>query len=83
MENIHYAASLTVILGFIGAVFSYIVLKPLNNAIANLNNAVVELRREIMTAEARWHNLDLKIARIEQAVKALHERVDRMEGRKA
>ncbi len=80
METIHYAASLTVILGFIGAVFSYIVLRPLNNAIEDLNKAVGELHMELLTAEGRRHDLELKVAEVEQRAKSNTHRLNRLEG---
>ena len=80
-ETIHYAASLTVILGFIGVVFSYVVLRPLNTAISNLNEAVLDLRKEISAAENRWHDLEIKVAEIDQRARSAHHRIDGLEGR--
>ena len=82
MEIMQYAASLSVVLGFIGAVFSYVVLRPLNVSISNLNEAVVKLREQVMTAEYRWHDLEVKVAEIDQRARSAHHRIDGLEGRK-
>lgn len=78
--NINILASWTVVLGFVGGVFSWVVLRPLNNAIENLNKAVGELRMEILTAEGRRHDLELKVAEIEQRAKSNTHRLNRLEG---
>ncbi len=81
MEWIHTAASVTVVLGFMAGVFSYVILKPLNKAIGNLDEAIGELRMDLMTAEDRRHELEVKVAEIDQRARAAHHRIDRLEGR--
>jgi F0F1-type ATP synthase membrane subunit b/b' len=81
MEWIHTAASLSVIFGFIAGVFSYVILKPLNKAIANLDTAINELRMDLLTAEDRRHELEVKVAEIDQRARSAHHRIDRLEGR--
>lgn len=73
-------ASWTIVLGFVGGVFSWIILRPLNSAIENLNKAVKELRMELLTAENRRHELELKVAEIEQRSKSNTHRLNRLEG---
>ena len=73
-------ASWTVVLGFVGGVFSWIILRPLNSAIENLNKAVKELRMELLTAEGRRHELELKVAEVEQRAKSNTHRINRLEG---
>lgn len=79
--DVNSLASTTVVLGFAGGVFSYVVLKPLNLAIDNLNKAVRELRTELLTAERRRHDLELKVAEIDQRAQSAHHRIDKLEGR--
>ena len=81
MEWIHTAASVTVVLGFMAGVFSYVILKPLNKAIANLDKAIGELRMDLLTAEDRRHELEVKVAEIDQRARSAHHRIDRLEGR--
>lgn len=78
--DINSLASTTVVLGFAGGVFSYVVLRPLNTAIDSLNKAVSDLRMELMTAERRRHDLELKIAEVDQRARSAHHRIDRLEG---
>lgn len=79
--DVNVLASWTVVLGFVGGVFSWIILRPLNAAIENLNKAVRELRMELLTAEGRRHDLELKVAEIDQRARSAHHRIDRLEGR--
>lgn len=81
MEWIHTAASVTVVLGFMAGVFSYVILKPLNKAIGNLDKAIGELRMDLLTAEDRRHELEVKVAEIDQRARSAHHRIDRLEGR--
>ena len=81
MEWIHTAASVTVVLGFVAGVFSYVILKPLNKAISNLDTAINELRMDLLTAEDRRHELEVKVTEIDQRARAAHHRIDRLEGR--
>ena len=79
MEWIHTVASMTVILGFVAGVFSYVILKPLNKAIGDLNRAIGELRMDLLTAEDRRHELEVKVAEIDQRARSAHHRIDRLE----
>lgn len=78
--DVNILASWTVVLGFVGGVFSWVVLRPLNNAIENLDKAVGELRMELLAAEGRRHDLELKMAEIEQRAKSNTHRLNRLEG---
>lgn len=73
-------ASTTVVLGFAGGVFSYVVLKPLHHAIEKLDKAIGELRLELLAAEGRRHELEVLVAKIEQSARSAHHRIDRLEG---
>ncbi len=76
MEILNNVATASVVLGFCGGVFSYFILKPLNNAIVELRVAVKELRSDLRTAEERRHNMEIKMAEIDQRAKAAHDRLD-------
>jgi hypothetical protein len=80
VEWIHIAASLTVVLGFVAGVFSYVILRPLNKAISKLDTAINELRMDLLTAEDRRHELEVKVAEIDQRARSAHHRIDRLEG---
>jgi hypothetical protein len=74
--DINSIASTTVVLGFVGGVFSFVILRPLNMAIDNLNKAIMELRTELMTAEERMHELEVKVAETDQRARSAHHRLD-------
>lgn len=69
-------ATASVVLGFCGGVFSYFILRPLNNAIVELRVAVRELRSDLRTAEERRQQLEIKVAEIDQRAKAAHNRLN-------
>lgn len=78
--DINSLASTTIVLGFAAGVFAYVVLKPLNLAIDNLNKAVRELRMELSAAENRRHELEKKIVEIDQRARSNTHRLNRLEG---
>lgn len=79
LEWIHIAASGTVVFGFVAGVFSYVILRPLNKAISDLNQAIGELRMDLLTAEDRRHELEIKVAEIDQRARSAHHRIDRLD----
>jgi F0F1-type ATP synthase membrane subunit b/b' len=76
LEILNNVATASVVLGFCGGVFSYFILRPLNNAIVELRVAVRELRSDLRTAEERRQQLEIKVAEIDQRAKAAHNRID-------
>jgi F0F1-type ATP synthase membrane subunit b/b' len=78
LEILNNVATASVVLGFCGGVFSYFILRPLNNAIVELRVAVRELRSDLRTAEERRQQLEIKVAEIDQRAKAAHNRLDEM-----
>lgn len=78
--DVNILASWTIVLGFAGGVFSWVILRPLNSAVENLNKAIKELREELSTAERRRHELELKVAEVEQRAKSNTHRLDKLEG---
>jgi hypothetical protein len=76
VEWINSAATICVLLGFIGGLFSYFVLRPLNVAIVELQLTVKELRTELHRAEEKRQNLEIKVAEVDQRARAAHRRLD-------
>lgn len=66
----------TVIISFVCGVFSYVILKPLQNAISDLRSVVNDMRREIKNADAERHKIELRLTAVEQSVKSAHHRLD-------
>ena len=79
MESIQYWASVTVVFGFLGSIFSYFILTPLNTAIKELRVTIGELRKEIKNNEERRHALEIKVAEIDQSTRSAHHRIDTLE----
>ena len=80
MEVIEEILSVTAVLGVIWAIFSYVILRPLNQSISALGDAIRELRSEIKVADERRHQLEIKIAEIDQRARSAHHRLDSREG---
>jgi hypothetical protein len=74
-------ASLTGVLVVIWGVFRYAIINPLNVAIESLSEAVKELRKEIKAGEERRHELEVKLAEIDQRARSAHHRIDDLERR--
>jgi len=79
--DVNILANWTVVLGFIAGGFYYLILRPLSRAIANLDTAIGELRMDLLTAENRRHELEVRVAEIDQRARSAHHRIDRLEGR--
>lgn len=58
-DTIQFLASLSVVLVFLGSVFSYFVLRPLYSAINELRTTIRELREDIKHNEERRHAMEI------------------------
>lgn len=81
MEIFKDLAPATVVLTFLGAVFSYFILRPLYSAISELRITIRELREEVRKNEERRHELAIKVAEIDQSSKSAHHRIDTLQMR--
>ena len=81
MEVFKDLAPATVVLTFLGAVFSYFILRPLYSAISELRTTIRELREEVRKNEERRHELAIKVAEIDQSSKSAHHRIDTLQMR--
>lgn len=81
MEWLEQAAQLTIVLSFVGgicgAIFNYVVIRPLSTSINALGESVNELRVDLKSNNARLNNLEGAIERIEKAVVTAHARIDK------
>ena len=76
MEALEMSTQVSVILGFLGAIFSFAVLRPLNNAIVKLEAMFDEVRADLRRSEEMRHRLEIDLARVEQSTKSAHRRLD-------
>lgn len=81
MDILKDLAPLTTVLLFLGGVFSFAVLRPLNSAIDSLHEAVKELRKEIRTSDERRHEMEVKLADVDARARSAHHRIDDLERR--
>ena len=68
--------STTVILSFVWAIFSYVVLTPLNASIKDLKDTITKLREGLERSEERRHNLEVRVEGIDSSVRSAHHRLD-------
>lgn len=71
--------SLTVVMGFIGTIFSYAVIRPLNETIKSLQAVVQELKDQMDQERDRHSALAERVVSIETDVKNIHYQLDKIE----
>jgi len=69
---------IAVIFGLLGGLFSFAVLRPLNNSIVRFEKTIDELRSDMRRIEERWHTMSIKIAELDQSTRSAHHRLDEM-----
>lgn len=77
-EMIASIAQSTVIIAFFCGVFSYVVIKPFNESIANLRELVVELKAEFKQEHERREEMYRRLIAVEQSAKSAHHRLDQI-----
>lgn len=70
------AAQLTIVLGFCGAVFNYVVIHPLNASLRNLGEVIADLRNDLKNSNERLHLLEGKVKELSYALQKAHDRID-------
>lgn len=70
------AAQLTIVLGFCGAAFNYIVMHPLNESLKRLSNILAEIRADLNKDKERIHLLEGKVQELAHALQKAHDRID-------
>lgn len=82
MDILNSVAAATVVMGFVGGMFSFFILRPLNNAIVELRLTMKEIRTEIRVSEERRQNLEIKLTEVDQRARSAHHRIDELVGAK-
>lgn len=62
----------TIVMTFIGGIFSYFILKPLNVSIQKLDRSVEKLGEKSQM-------MDLRLVKVEESTKSAHHRIDHLE----
>lgn len=77
MEWLEQAAQLTIVLGFLGGVFSKFVISPLNETLKDLRIAIAKLSDIQNLQNDRLNRLEAAVERVEKAVTKAHARIDK------
>lgn len=67
-------AQSTIVITFVGGVFSYVVLKPLNKSINKLDSSIDGL-------DVKYQKIDVRLVKVEESAKSAHHRIDGIEKR--
>lgn len=71
-DTLTVTIQITVIASFVGSVFSYIFLKPINTSIQ-------ELTKTLQKMQLSQHEMDSRLVRTEESTKSAHHRIDGLE----
>ena len=77
------AAQLTIVLGFCGAVFNYVVIHPIKESINRVGVVLGDIRDHLRQDSERLTRLEGEVAKIEQSVVTAHKRIDEFLQKKA
>ena len=80
-ELIDSIAQSTAIIMFFCICFGYIVLRPLNSAIKDLNKLIDAMSHDLKLEHEKREEMYRRLVAVEQQAKSAHHRIDRLEGR--
>ncbi|MBR1804851.1 MAG: hypothetical protein IJ774_00535 [Selenomonadaceae bacterium] len=70
------AAQLTIVLSFCGVLFNYVVIRPLNDSIRRLGDAIDNLREDLKQNKEQLNRLRGEVDEIKYALQKAHDRID-------
>lgn len=80
MDWLETAVQISVVAGAIGGLISFlinfVVLRPLEATLGRLQLAVDHLAEQLVRAEDHWHDVDIKLAEVDQRARSAHHRID-------
>lgn len=80
LDIIAALGQIAAVLTVIGGIFSYAVIRPLNESIRALKDTVDEMREEIKEGREQRHVLEVQLAKIDSSVRSAHHRINDLEG---
>lgn len=80
LDIIAALGQIAAVLTVIGGIFSYAVIRPLNESIRALKDTVDEMREEIKEGREQRHGLEVQLAKIDSSVRSAHHRINDLEG---
>jgi hypothetical protein len=78
MDWLDTAVQVSIVAGFVGGVFTYVVLRPLNFTMKDLRLAIQDLRKDLRDCEERRHMMEIKLAEVDQRARVAHSRIDEL-----
>lgn len=78
MSWLGWMAQLTIVLGFCGAGFNYIVIRPLKESIQRLSTMIAEWRGESKANNERVNRIEGEVRELHHAVQKSHDRIDEL-----
>ena len=79
MSWLEQAAQLTIVLGFLGTVFTLAVMRPLQSSMEDLKTAITGLREDLNLYADRIHVLELEVTELKTHIKSFTRRIDALE----
>lgn len=76
MEILTAGGQLAAILGIVGALFHFAVLRPLNITMQELKHSIDELRADLRQSREELHRMQLKLVEVEKSARAAHHRLN-------
>lgn len=76
MDILTAGGQLAAILGIVGAMFHFSVLRPLNYNLQDLKKSIDELRADLRQSGEEMHRMALKLVEVEKSARAAHHRLN-------
>ncbi len=81
MEWLEVIGPVTALMGILGMIFNFSVIRPLNEAIRNLSNTIDVMRAQLHEVDEKRQDMAVRLASVESSVKSAHHRIDGIEER--
>lgn len=81
MEWLEIIGPVTALMGILGMIFNFSVIRPLNEAIRNLSNTIDNMRAQLHEIDEKRQDMAVRLATVESSVKSAHHRIDGIEER--
>ena len=73
------AGPMTALLTFLGAIFNFSVIRPLNHSILNLKDMIIDVRVELRESEKKRQQMAEDLARMNSSLEDAHRRISYVE----
>ena len=81
MEWLEVIGPVTALMGILGMIFNFSVIRHLNEAIRNLSNTIDVMRAQLHEVDEKRQDMAVRLASVESSVKSAHHRIDGIEER--